>query len=83
MKNPRVELLEAQVTPLVERIKPLFDGQHPVVIGTVLAELVAIHLATYPPNHREGASAEWAALVQRLVPNCEALIFPDGRPEGI
>lgn len=33
-----------RVTELVERVRPLFAGQHPAVIGAALADLTAIWL---------------------------------------
>jgi hypothetical protein len=78
--KPTAELFLAQAERLVNDIKPLFADKHPAVLGVALAELVALHFASTPPDLRDIARDEFMRTVDDMIPECETQIFPDGPP---
>lgn len=66
---------------IVGRIKPLLAGWHPATQGAVLADLVAIWLASHPPGVRDSLLDFQVQNVRRLIPVNERIIFgPAGHP---
>lgn len=65
---------EARAIALANRVRPLFAGEHPGIVGAVLAQLVATHLAC----HRVPRATHATLLqlhrdsVQELLPIIEA-----------
>lgn len=55
--------IDAQLEALLDKIAPLLEGQHPVVIGAALAELTGIWLA----GHIDGDAADNKALRDKLM----------------
>lgn len=53
---------------LAKEIRPLFAEEHPVVVGSTLAELCARMIAMYHPDQRTSIRAHLIKLMDDLVP---------------
>jgi hypothetical protein len=78
--KPTTELFLTQAERLVAQIKPQFEGQPPVVLGVVLAELVAEFFAGMRPDRRPEALDDFRRTVDDMIPVAEKLMFHDGLP---
>jgi hypothetical protein len=67
---------------LSARIQPLLHGQGPAIQGAALCDLVSIFIAGHHPKLREPVLKLFVDFVRALVPESEAQIFPNGKPDG-
>ena len=68
---PTKETIVRASQALLGHIVPAFDGQHPVVVGSVLLNLTATWLANHRPDLRDGALANWLAALPAMVKACD------------
>lgn len=77
----QTDIAALKVTEIVNAIKPLLGGHPPEVQGAVIADLLAIWLASHAPELRETALTFHIDMVRLLTATEEALIFgADGHP---
>ena len=80
-------MIAADVTRLVERIRPLLAGQPPEIVGAALADLLAIWLASHVYRDlpettaamRDALLVAHVEKVRALVPVNAAMLGTDGR----
>lgn len=80
---PLSEEMHARVEALVNKLKPLLAGEHPVVQSAALAEALALWLCGHPDFIREAMLSAQVEYVRLLVPAFEQALFQGfGHPQN-
>jgi hypothetical protein len=77
----QTDIAALKVQQIVDAIKPLLGGHPPEMQGAVIADLLAIWLASHAPELRETALTFHIDMVRLLTAAEEGLMFgSDGHP---
>ena len=72
------EITPERIATIVERIMPMFAGEHPLIVGGALADLLALWLAgQIDPRGAKATRAHREAILKLHVDTVRALIKPN------